>query len=164
MSIETATLIHNIERNYFSLTRSQVDNAIDRLKTTVEKARYSGLDLSLEYNDEKYNEEYCLQEELRLASRSLCTSYEECGNSEEVLNTLQEVRDLFGKHPFHHVIEGRIIHVVHETVSAGVVVPSQFRRYETANIEPYQNPHLNYNTPRDIPKEHSEHIPPDWSA
>ena len=89
----------------------------------------------------------------------------------EILTTLDEVLDLFGEHPFHHVIEGRIASIVQtelgikNNLSITTRVPEEFQKYATFEFHPWNNPHLHYRNIKDILKRGSlEFIPPDYKG
>jgi len=158
-----------------------LDSFLRRTEESIQRAKESGADLTQEFQDsERLN--YSLQEAVRLETRGLSgvlvcelwapmkwwtpegTLRDDAREFvHKALYALQEARDIFGSHPFHHVIEGRLISVVTAAVDAGVVVPPEFNQYAHREIKPYENPGLNYRTPRDIPAEHPEMVPPGWS-
>ncbi len=150
--------------------------SLTKTESVVKAARKSGLDMSVEYPDSENSVGYKLQDELRLSTRSLNGFYISpfCHDqeiSDRVLNALKQVRDLFGNHPFHHVMDGRLASIVQEAIKNNLEIPDNFLDYKDFVIKPWNTPSLNYNTPRDIaiavkggyhPPEDLVDIPPDW--
>lgn len=142
----------------------------------IKKARKSGLDMSVEYPDNENSAGYKLQQELRILTMSLNVfylSFSCCDQeiSDGILNALKQVRDLFGNHPFHHVMDGRLTKSVQRAYNEGLKIPKKLQHYKDFKINPWNNPHLNYNTPKDIIRcvkkgshgpEHLSEIPPEW--
>ena len=150
-------------------------NLLRETESALKTARESGLDMSVEYLNEDYAG-YKFQEELRISTRTLGSfymglPYYDQEISDRTLNALKQVRDLFGKHPFHHVMDGRLAECVKKADNEGLKVPNELKDYKDFKINSWNNPHLNYNTPKDIircvkegykdPEVFSE-IPPEW--
>jgi len=172
--------LRGLEEEVMRNSISYVDGELKDINDAIKEARESNVDLSIEYLDESLKG-YQLQQTIRLATRSLDLYYLSLIRSmdkpfelsflrvtpyknqlEDVLNTLHESLELFGKHPFHHVIEGRIAKIVQEANHRRLEIPDQFERYKNFEIKPYNSPSLNYNTPHDIPTDKAHFIPPDW--
>ncbi len=145
------------------------------VESAIETAKKGDLDLSPCYDNESFAG-YILQEKLRLSTRSLFGDYLFfCYNqkiSDRVLKSLKKVRDLFGNHPFHHVMDGRLAESVKMAYKRNLKVPEELQNYKDFKINPWNNPHLNYNTPENIIRsvknlfkgpEVFSYIPPDWT-
>lgn len=147
---------------------------VRKLRLAIKHAEDSKEDISAEYHNREESEGYEIQEQIRIISRSLSASYfselawtgDKIGSEyiNETLQTLKQARDIFGNHPFHHVIDGRLAEIVQESLKRGLQIPPEFQDdYRYFEINPWNNPHLNYNTPHDcIEHKRFESVPPDW--
>lgn len=143
---------------------------INNLVSIIEREE---IDISQEFPDEK-GRAYELQDDLRLQTRSLSTEYYSIvtlqgralgiKQNRKILNGLKRVKELFGDHPFHHVIDGRIAKIVKiELKKRGKIPPEYMDDYAYFKFHPWNSPYLNYNTPHDcIRCGTPEYIPPDW--
>lgn len=103
--------------------KSHLREVLEKIKRGIERAQHKGYDLSYEFGPyEESGDEFKVQQDLRLETRSLCTIYHDVvawsnsalglkGNN-EVLTAMDDILTLFGDHPFHRVIEGRIAIIV----------------------------------------------------
>ncbi len=152
----------------------QMSSLLEDIEERLGDAKESGEDLSADYHGKDGSPGYLAQEQVRLQTRLLLDSFlseysPEGGNrpvsdkiTRGVLSCLETGRTLFGEHPFHHVMEGRLATVVQLALQQGGTVDEEFRqRYESFKIQAHNNPGLNYNTPRNLPK---QFVPPDWKA
>lgn len=148
------------------------------IESDISYVRANGLDLSKEYFGENEDCIECgYQEKLSIGTRSLFIKYldsvafgvESIGLSrnKRILEVLDDVKEIFGNHPFCHVIKGRIATIVKSELEKGGNVPPEYiDDYAYFEFRPWNDPHINYNTPRDIMmrgnEEDQKMIPPDW--
>lgn len=162
-----------------------LDTILNNIKKSVDETDIMDYDLSKEFSDDETStEEYQLQERLRLDTQSLIIDYYTHITMSEsaiglydnanILTTLEEVKNQFGSHPFKHVIEGRIAKIVQTELglspefSQGFKkgeVPIDLQHYAEFKFEPWNDPHLNYNSVLDIIRQNRlECIPPDYDG
>lgn len=148
---------------------------LESFELAVSKARVSGEDISADYHKKTDTTGYKLQEDLRLGSQSLVFDYEcmidMCPSNvmnytRKILSLVGDAKSLFGNHPFHHVMEGRLARLVKISLRHHIPIPDEFRAFFDKFVpRPWNNPTWNYNTPRDaLSQNRPEAIPPDWKA
>lgn len=145
------------------------------LETALLSARKIAEAMPLDYYDQEHTLEYKIQEEVRLATRSVhtCATHQIEGNwllenqLEQTLALLEEAKKLFGTHPFAHVIGGRMISLVQRAHTHCFPIPQVYEDYlnQRLDLQPWKNPHLNYCSLHDLLfPEKTQYIPPEYSG
>lgn len=129
----------------------------EKILASLKQAKSNLYDLSKVY--EEGSPEDLVQMDLRsdthflsayLHHRVNWTKSDAADEIEDSLPLLADVRDIFGDHPFHHVIEGRLKDAIHLAARYHCGVPRRLQQFVGAEIPPWQDPQINYRILDDI--------------
>ncbi|MBS3136544.1 hypothetical protein J4401_06340 [Candidatus Woesearchaeota archaeon] len=133
---------------------------LDIIRELALQAKSDDLDLAVDYGAKSECAAFKVQEGLIVYTRYLLSRYAEMlhkskdelseDRNNEVLTLLENVCSLFGRHPIHHVLEGRMAWIAKKAGENELPIPDRFARYSRMQLQPWNNPHLDYISIEDI--------------
>lgn len=148
---------------------------IEYLENLVGWAKERKLKIDGLYDDPIMCESGKVQEQLRYSTMELFRKFNgmeiwnradvDQGDLDDALPVMDDIRKLYGKHPYREVIFGRMVVMATSASKTGLKVPSKYRSYVGRKLESWQEPTWNYSTPGDFghsPEKVAEGLAPEW--
>lgn len=137
-----------------------------KVRDYVKFVEENGIDLSKIYDHHiSESKNFYVQDSIMRSTRMIFSMWDLIYrvDTKEILYLFKDIKDKFGNHPFHHILEGRIAGVVKMAYKEKIPVPPEFiDDYLYFQFALWNDPHLHYHTLEDLRTKKPEAVPPEF--